>query len=177
MEIVLNEAVRLKSVVSRKLRELLTERERISFVTVSSKKVEEGASYEKHDRTVEEVTLDIEEVRKEEREISYALSKANLENTVKWDGEDIPLTTGLLLSKQLRAELEGLKSFSIRNKVETSFSYSSSESNYDLAQYEPKEYKKKADKLERQVNKLSSDLNAANYSIYVDIECADKYYE
>lgn len=172
MKITLAEAINLKSTVGKRLQELIQERNTVSVVTVVNK---EDFEKMKPDRTVEEVTKEIEKVRAQIRELTLVLAEANLANTVEWEGKQIPLTVALELAKQLRGEVSILKTLASRKEEEVKTGSWGSSEHYIIATYDPSEYKRKARELERKVNKLSSDINHKNYTTYVEVSFVEEY--
>ena len=171
MKITLAEAVNLKSIVGKRLIELQQERTRAAVVKVAKK----GDEIEVSERTLDEITAELTEARTDIRQLGLLLATANLANTVVWDGVEIPLTVALELAKQLRGEVAALKGFGNYKKEEQVSERWSGESFFQVTTFEPKEYKAAALTLDRQVNKLSSDLNHKNYTIQVEFPAAVKY--
>lgn len=172
MNITLADGVSLKSLLGKKIQELISERHSVSSVVLLKG---EKPPENNDERTMEEVTIELEEVRSDYRELTLLLAESNLNNTVIWDNKEIPLTVALELSKQLRGEVNELKSFGNRKKEGIQSSWGSDD-RYEITTYEPREYKDKASKLERQVNKLSSDINNKNFNTYIEFSSASKYF-
>ncbi|MBL4952206.1 hypothetical protein JK635_08285 [Neobacillus sp. YIM B02564] len=167
----LAEAVPLKGIISRHIQELIRERNDVAFV-----EAEKGEEYEKPLRSVEKITEELERVRKDFRMLDILINKANLENTICWDEENISIKEAIELAKQLREEANRLKSLGNAKKIERT---SRGLLNNHLvllriAQFEPEEYRKRGIKLERQVNKLSALIEHANH--FVTIEFDDTKY-
>jgi hypothetical protein len=172
LKITLADAVHLKSLIGKQIQELISERHSVSSVII---KKGDTIPSNLNERTMEEVTEELNDVRDDYRELSLLLAELNFKNTVIWNGESIPLTAALELSKQLRGEVNELKNFG-RKKKEGLHSSWGNDDSYEITNYEPRDYKEKANKLERQVNKLSSDINNKNYNTYLDFNSASKYF-
>lgn len=174
MKITLAQAVPLKGIISRRIQELLSERISVSTITV-----EKGQQYEAPERSMEIVTAELNQAREDFRKLDITMTAANLTNTVKWDGQDISITEAIELSKQTRAEVNVIKALGSRKKQEKeTIRYGLTENNnYVIALYEPEEYRQKALKLERQVNKLSQDIEAKNHSVEIEFAAASRYIE
>lgn len=74
MKISLLEALPLRNTISRRIQDLLTERDSVAFV-----QFEKGEEYEKPERTVDEVTAELNEVRRDFRKLDVLVYQANLE--------------------------------------------------------------------------------------------------
>lgn len=172
VQITLADAVSLKSLLGKRIHELLSERESVSTVVY---KVGDSIPESYDERSMEEVTVELNDVRSDVRNLSLIVAKKNLETFIDWSGSQIPLTSALELSKQLRGEVNDLKGFGKRKKEGLQTGWGS-EDNKVLCLYEPREYKELGSKLERQVNKLSSDINNKNYNTLIEFPEASKYF-
>lgn len=175
MLINLNIAVNLKSQVGKHIQELLRERTEASTV-----KAPKGEKYDDKlpARSVAEIEVELNEARNDYRQLVKLMSQHNLENTVAWDGEQITLTEALELTKQLRGEINVKKSMGQRKKQEVEDNWRNPGSeNIVHALYDPEEYRKAAQKLSRQVEKLSIDIDMKNGKVEFDFPAADKYIE
>lgn len=172
MKITLAQAVPLRTIISRRIQELLQER-----VNVSSVEVEQGEKYEKPARSMEEITAELEVARNDFRALDVAMAKANLENTIEWDGKEISIMEAIELAKQLRGEVDQLKKFGKRKKQERHTSWRNETVTIAYAMYDPEEYRKRALKLERQVNRLSQEIEAKNHRVEFEFEPAIRYLE
>ncbi|MDF2534087.1 MAG: hypothetical protein K0R18_244 [Bacillales bacterium] len=173
MKITLAQAVPLRGIISRRIQELLHERNSVSVVTI-----EKGDTYEKPVRSMELVTEELTQAREDLRKLDIVMTTANLSAFVKWDGEDICITEAIELSKQIRGEVTQVKAFGNRKKQEKETNWRSPESsNIVVALYEPETYRQLALKLERQVNKLSQDIEAKNHTVEIEYAGAIRYIE
>lgn len=172
MKITLAQAVHLRSIIGRRIQELVHER-----VSVSTVQASKGEKYEKPERTMEEVTLELNEARKHYRELDFAATSANLQSKISWDGEEISITEALEISKQLRGEVSELKRFGQRKKQEKEFNYRSESESFVYAMYEPEVYRQNALKLERKVNRLSQEIEATNHRTDFEFAPASIYLE
>lgn len=170
MKITLDEAVALRGIISRRIQDLIKER-----VSVSTAEAKPGEDYEKPTRTVEEVTSELNEARKDFRKLDVLMAKTNIENTINWDGNEITITEAIELAKQLRGEVHSLKNFSSKKKQERRTNWQNVVESVIFALFDPEAYRKEALKMERQVNKLSSNIAHKNHLVEVDFEPASKY--
>jgi len=171
----LNIAVNLKSQIGKNIQELLRERTEVS--TVKSPK---GEKYDDKlpIRTLAEVEAELEGARKDYRQLVKLMAQHNLAHSVKWDGEEITLTEALELSKQLRGEVNVKKSMGQRKKQEVEDNWRNPGSeNIVYALYDPEVYRKGAQKLSRQVEKLSIDIDMKNGDVKFEFPAASKYIE
>jgi len=74
------------------------------------------------------------------------------------------------LATQLRAEAELCKEFSMREKESVRFGYGDGAMLYEIALYEPDDYRERAMKLEKEAHKLSNLINSKNYSIQLHFD-------
>ncbi|AII28103.1 hypothetical protein LD13_gp246 [Bacillus phage Bobb] len=170
-KVYLFEALPLKKAISRKLHELVHERDNIAYVT--ARKDEE---YEKPERTFEEVTEELNDVRDDYRKVSLKIAAANSGAIVETStGTVYTLVEALELAKQMRAEAALLKRFGQSKKTERLPSYNSSEVEYKYAQFDPKSLKAKGEELEKFANSLSNAIERANHTHYISFGNADKY--
>ncbi|MNJ90091.1 hypothetical protein D3C87_76840 [compost metagenome] len=174
MNITLAQAVPLKGIIARRIQELIQERNNVSTVTV-----ENGVHAELPARSMEEVTKELEQTREDFRKLDVIMTHANLSNFIKWDNNNITITESIELAKQIRGEVNSLKSFGNRKKQEKENNWRNplDKPSTTHTTYEPEEYRQKALKLERQVNKLSQDIEAKNHSVEITFVAADRYIE
>lgn len=171
-KVYLFEALPLKNAISRKLHELVREREDIAFVTA-----QKGEEYEKPERTFEEVTEELNDVRDDYRKISLKIAAANSGSTVETStGTVYTIVEALELAKQLRAEADILKRYGRAKRTERVNNYTSnSEVEYKYAQFDPKTLKAQGEELEKFANSLSNAIERANHTNYISFGNADKY--
>lgn len=169
-KITLAEAVKLKSILNKRVHELEEEMDRVAFV-----EMEKGGKKPKLPRTLKEVELDLEAVRKDMRILDRLVYAANIENTVTLNGEEFPIVEAIELATQLRAKARKYKEYGAAQKEEFPYSYGENISIVKVALFDPEEYRVKGLEAERQANKLSNLINAKNYSIELDFN-ADNYF-
>lgn len=120
MKISLLEALPLRNTISRRIQDLLTERDSVAFV-----QFEKGEEYEKPERTVDEVTAELNEVRRDFRKLDVLVYQANLEAKITQDDEEISIAEAIELAKQLRGEAGRLKVYAKSKKQERNHNYGS----------------------------------------------------
>ena len=170
MKISLLEALPLRNTISRRIQDLLSERHNVAFV-----QFEKGEEYEKPERTVEEVTKELNEVRRDFRKLDILVYKANLEAKITWDDEEICIAEAIELAKQLRGEAGNLKVFAQSKKQERNYSYGSEVPSYEKALFDPSDMQKQVIKLEKMANRLSLTIEKANHVHTIDFDAAEKY--
>lgn len=173
MKITLAQALPVRNSISRRIHELLQERNRVAFA-----EVEKGEKYEQPARSIDTVTKELNEVRADFRKLDVLVAKENLKATIQWDGKEITIIEAIELAKQIRGEVKDLKNFGNRNKQErkSSNGWGNSEANIIVyALYEPEEYRKAALKLEREVNRLSLEIDRKNHFVEFEFENAENY--
>ncbi|WP_110114411.1 hypothetical protein [Bacillus sp. CGMCC 1.16541] len=167
----LAEAVKLKSVLSKRIHELEEEMDRVAFV-----ETERGVALPTQARTLTHVEQEIDQVRKDFRLLDKLMYQANVENDVVFQGESLTIVEAIELATQLRAKARKYKEFGTALKEEFPYSYGpEATSIVKLALFEPEDYRLKAIEAERQANRLSNAINAKNYSIELAFD-ADNYF-
>lgn len=161
----LAEAVKLKSILQLKYRELIAERSRVAFVLV-----EKGTEAKREGRTVVVVEQELEQVRNDIRTLDRLVYEANVQNTVSFNGEQLTLVEAIELAKQLRLEVSEMKLLANAEKEEVQYGYGEGVTMIRIALFEPEQYRIQAEKLERQAHKLSNLVNAKNYQVQIDFD-------
>lgn len=159
----LAEAVKLKSILTKKIHELEEEIHRVAYATI-----EKGASLPVAVRTVAIVEMELQEVRKDARTLDRLMYKANSENTVTFKNELIPLVEAIEWATQLRAEARLCKEMGASSKEEIQYGYNEGTTVYRVALFEPENYRQKAIQLEKEAHKLSNLINAKNYAVAIE---------
>ncbi|WP_163102400.1 hypothetical protein [Peribacillus alkalitolerans] len=169
-KISLAEAVKLKSVLSKRIRELEEEMDRVAFV-----EMEKGSKVPKQVRTLSHVEQDIDEIRKDFRLLDKLMYQANIENEIAFNDERLTIVEAIELATQLRAKARKYKEYGTTAQEEYSYSYGESISLIKIAMFDPEAYRLKGLDIERQANKLSNLINSKNYSIELDFD-SEKYF-
>lgn len=170
-QITLAEAVPLLKVIENRIRDLVQERERNSFVLI-----EKGDNYTRPDRDVELITKEIEEAQRDYRKLAKAIAEQNLNNYIEWDGDKISIAEAIELAKQLRSESQNLKRLAAYKKHEyENRGFGDTSNLIRVALYEPDEVRQQALKLERKANRLSALIEAKNHTITFTVEGIEKY--
>ncbi|AZB41814.1 hypothetical protein CEF21_05570 [Bacillus sp. FJAT-42376] len=166
----LAEAVKLKSVLSKRIHELEEEMDRVAY-----QEVEKGSKVPKQARTLKDAEADLDEIRKDFRTLDRLMYEANIGNTVEFGGESFPIVEAIELATQLRAKARKYKEYGSAQKEEYPYAYSENNSIIRLAMFEPEEYRLKAIEMDRQANRLSNQINAKNYSVELKFD-SEKYF-
>ncbi len=161
----LAEAVKLKSILGKKIQELVEELHRSAFVTV-----EKGQAPKTSNRALAIIEGELAQVRLDARTLDRLVYEANIQNFVNFKGEQLALVEAIELATQLRAEVELCKGFSMREKESVRLGYGENTVLYDIAMYEPDAYRERAIQLEKDAHKLSNLINAKNYSIQLNFD-------
>ena len=169
-KITLAEAVKLKSVLAKRIRELEEEMDRVAFVTI-----EKGSEVPKQTRTLADVEHEMDEVRKDFRFLDKLVYRANIDNEIQFNNSKLTIVEAIELATQLRAKARKMKEFGAAIKEETAYSYSETGVMVRVATFDPETYRVKALDAERHANKLSNLINAKNYTIELDFD-SDKYF-
>ncbi|MQR94670.1 hypothetical protein [Fictibacillus phosphorivorans] len=168
-KISLAEAVKLKSVLSKRIHELEDEMDRVAFV-----EIEKGDQVPKQVRTLLKVEQDIEEVRKDFRLLDKLMYQANSQHEVVFNDESLAIVEAIELATQLRAKSKKYKEFGASSKEEP-YLFGENANLMRIATFEPEDYRIKGIETERQANRLSNLINAKNYSVELDFD-SEKYF-
>jgi len=161
----LAEAVKLKSILAKKVQELVGELHRSAFVTV-----EKGQAPKTSNRSMKVIEAELAQVRLDVRTLDRLVYEANIKNTVDFKGDKLALVEAIELATQLRADAELCKQFSMHEKESVRMGYGENTMLYEIAMYEPDEYRERAIKLEKDAHKLSNLINAKNYSVEINFD-------
>ena len=163
-KIPLAEGVKLKSILSKKIQELITEIHQVSHAVV-----EKGQQAQSSGRPITEVETELAQTRKDSRLLDKLIYRANIDHTVSFKGEELPIVEAIELASQLRAEATLYKQLSQSQKEEL-FTASDSVIFYNVALYEPAEYRKRAIDVEKDAHRLSNLINAKNYQVVIEFD-------
>ncbi|MFC5590865.1 hypothetical protein ACFPRA_18450 [Sporosarcina soli] len=158
--ITLAEAVKLKSILTKRIHELEEEMRRVAFTTV-----EKGNTPEKGPRTLQDVEIEMDEVRLDSRTLDRLMYRANIDHNIDFQGQQLAIVEAIELATQLRAKARFYKELASAEKEEIQYGFSESTTIYRVALFEPEDYRLKALQTERDAHKLSNLINAKNYSI------------
>ncbi|WP_301107327.1 hypothetical protein [Sporosarcina sp.] len=170
MTITLAEGVKLKSILSKQIRELESEAHRVAFVTVEKGTVPPPVS-----RSLEDVEKEIEQARMDQRKLDLLIYIANSTHTVDFEGQELPLVEAIELAIQLRAKANFYKELSLANKEEIQYGYSESTTVYRVALFDPEAYRQKAQQAEKSAHQLSNRINTKNYTITLDFNGSEYF--
>ena len=169
MTIYLAEAVKLKSIIRKRLMELIEERERVAFSTI-----EKGQPLPEQVRSLEQVEQEIERVRKDARTLDRLVYRANIDTTLTFENETLPIVEAIEYAIQLRAAAEEAKTFAAADPESLVYGYGDQLPIYRVARFDPETYRKRALLLERRAHVLSNAINATNYQVTVPFD--DRFY-
>ncbi|MFJ7983273.1 hypothetical protein ACIQ1D_23865 [Lysinibacillus xylanilyticus] len=161
----LAEAVKLKSILAKKVQELVSELHRSAFVTV-----EKGQAPKTSNRAMKVIEAELVQVRLDVRTLDRLVYEANIINTVDFKGEKLALVEAIELATQLRADTELCKDFSMHEKESVRMGYGETTMLYEITMYEPDDYRERAITLEKDAHKLSNLINAKNYSVEINFD-------
>lgn len=165
MTINLAEAVKLKSVLAKKVQDLISELHRSAFVTV-----EKGQTPKTSNRAMKTIETELAQVRLDIRTLDRLVYEANIQNKVDFKGEQLALVEAIELATQLRAEAEICKQFSMHEKETVQMGYGEGTILYEIALFEPEDYRERAATLEKEAHKLSNLINAKNYNVQINFD-------
>lgn len=169
-KITLAEAVKLKSVLRTRIHELQEEMRRVAFATV-----EKGTKPVKGKRTLEHVDVELEDVRADSRLLDRLMYRANIDNEIEFQGQQLAIVEAIELATQLRAKALFYKELSTSEKEEIQYGYAENTTVYQIALFDPEEYRLKSLQAEKEAHRLSNLINAKNYAITLDFD-DNKYF-
>ncbi|MDQ0341155.1 S-adenosylmethionine synthetase [Caldalkalibacillus uzonensis] len=112
--------------------------------------------------------------RQDFRHLDVLLAKANITETLEWEGEKYTIIEAIELAKQIRSEIAELKILAGRKKEEVDMGYGSTPM-VVRALYDPEEMRKKAIELEKKVTRLSQLIDKKNYQVEIEFPGAENY--
>ncbi|MFJ8236627.1 hypothetical protein ACIQ34_13030 [Ureibacillus sp. NPDC094379] len=161
----LAEAVKLKSILTKKISELIKE-----IHLVSNAVVEKGKEPRPSGRKLTEVEAELAQVRKDSRTLDKLIYRANIDHTLTFNDEELAIVEAIELASQLRAEASLCKDLGMVEKETLYHSTGDSVIFYKVAMYDPAEYRNRANKLEKEAHRLSNLINAKNYQVQVEFD-------
>lgn len=164
-KIPLAEGVKLKSILTKKIQELISEIHHVSHAVV-----EKGLDPKSSGRTMAEVEAELAQVRKDSRILDKLIYRANIDNSVVFKNEELAIVEAIELASQLRAEAGLCKQLGQSEKETLYHSASDSIIFYNVALYDPAEYRKRAIELEKEAHRLSNLINAKNYQVEIEFD-------
>ncbi|MBP2239569.1 hypothetical protein J2Z40_000122 [Cytobacillus eiseniae] len=169
-KISLADAVKLKSVLSKRIHDLEEEMDRVAYI-----EIEKGTEWPIQARQLKEVEEEIEEVRMDFRLLDRLMYQANVENKVIFNNEAIAIVEAIELASQLRAKARKYKAFGTASKEEFLYPLGDSSSMIKVSLFDPEKYRLQALEIDRQANRLSNLINAKNYAVELDFD-REKYF-
>lgn len=160
----LAEAIKLKSILRQKISDLSIELSTVSFTVI-----EKGEEPKAQGRTIQQVEADLAVVRKDSRTLDRLIYRANIDHFIEFNGEKLAIVEAIELATQLRAEAGQAKTFGMSEKE--TYMHSIGETIlYNVALFNPEEYRVRAIELEKQAHRLSNAINAKNYQVQIDFD-------
>lgn len=164
-KIPLAEGVKLKSILTRKIHELIDELHLVSHAVV-----EKGQKPNPSGRSVKDVEAELATVRKDVRTLDRLIYRANIDNTISFKGEELPIVEAIELASQLRADASLYKELGMSEKEKLYHSSGENVIFYKVAMYDPAEYRNRSKELEKDAHRLSNLINAKNYKIEIEFD-------
>lgn len=161
----LAEGVKLKSILTKKVHELIEELHLVSHAIV-----EKGKEPNPSGRSLKEVEKELAEVRKDARTLDRLIYKANIDNTISFKDEEMPIVEAIELASQLRAQASLYKELGMSEKETLYHSTGDSVVFYKVAMYEPADYRNRSKELEKDAHRLSNLINSKNYQVEIEFD-------
>ncbi|MEK3763583.1 DIP1984 family protein [Solibacillus sp. FSL K6-4121] len=164
MSINLAEAVKLKSVITKKIQERTFAVNQLTHVII-----EKGEQPKRPDYTLEMLEAELKQLRYDSRKLDSLIYRANIDNVIVFKDEEMPIVEAIELASQLRAEAALCKSLGSEEKE--AFYHNSGEAIlYRVALYDPMTYRTRANELEKEAHRLSNLINAKNYQVEIEFD-------
>ncbi|MEG0473741.1 MAG: hypothetical protein RR588_15525 [Solibacillus sp.] len=164
MAINLAEAVKLKSILTKKIQELTS-----SVHQVTHTIIEKGEQPVKPEYTLEMIEAELKDIRKDSRKLDSLIYRANIDNTITFKDEVMPIVEAIELAIQLRAEAAFCKDLGMTEKE--SYYHSSGETLlYNVALFDPMYYRNRSNELEKEAHRLSNLINVKNYQVQIEFD-------
>lgn len=161
----LAEAVKLKSILLKRIHELEEEIMRVAYTII-----EKDSTPEIGPRNVANVDSELTETRKDVRTLDKLIYEANVQNSVSFKDEKYTIVEAIELATQMRAQARVYKQLGAAEKQTVQYGYGDGTTYFQVALFEPEEYRLKALQYEKDANKLSGIINAKNYSITINFD-------
>lgn len=162
----LAEAVKLKSLLLKRVHELEEEIMRVAYKIIEKDTVPEVGP-----RTVSVVDNEITETRKDIRTLDRLIYEANINNTVMFKDKAYTIVEAIELATQMRAQARIYKQLGSAEKERVQYGYGGEGATYiQIALFNPEEYRLNALQYEKEANKLSGLINAKNYAININFD-------
>ncbi|WP_091832984.1 hypothetical protein [Marininema halotolerans] len=170
MQITLADAIVLRNQIAKRIQELIADRNQVAYVTAPK-----GEKYDAPAQTVDELSGQLDRVRTQYLQLDYLIHQANVQHTIQWKDQLHSIVTAIELAKQMRGEISALKKFATSDKQSYRSDYGSDTMMITHAQFEPSTYKEKTLQISKQVNRLSSLIEAKNHEIKLHFPEATDY--
>lgn len=161
----LAEAIKLKSILTKKIQELIYEMRANATIIV-----EKGELPKQSGRTLKEIEAELAQVREDSRTLDKLIYRANIDNTIEYKGQVMPIVEAIELATQLRAEASLCKEFGKAEKEKLYTATGEGTVLYQVAMFDPAEYRERANQLEKEAHRLSNIINAKNYEVHIEFD-------
>jgi len=160
----LAEAVKLKSIITKRIQERT-----IQVHSLTHAIIEKGEQPKTPDYTLEMLEAELKELRYDSRKLDALIYRANIDNTIVFKDEEMPIVEAIELASQLRAEAQFCKNLGSEEK-EAFYHNSGDAILYRVALYDPMTYRNRANELEKEAHRLSNLINAKNYQVEIEFD-------
>lgn len=164
-QINLAEAVKLKSILKVRIHDLEDEMRRNAFT-----RIEKGETPKVPARTLAIIETELDNVRKDIRTLDKLMYRANIDHTIIFNDIEMPIVEAIELATQLRAKASFQKSLGESEKEELQYGFGDAATIYQVALFDPEQYRLNALQTEKEAHKLSNLINAKNYSIHLQFD-------
>lgn len=164
LSINLAEAVKLKSIITKKIQEYTMTVHPLTHVII-----EKGDKPVIPDYTLEMLEAELKQLRYDSRKLDALIYRANIDNMITFKNEELPIVEAIELASQLRAEAAFCKQLGSAEK-EGIYHSGGDTILYRVALYDPLEYRNRAIEFEKDAHRLSNLINAKNYQVQIDFD-------
>lgn len=165
------EAVKLQDTLDKKINELIRERNQNA-----TQEIDKGEQADTPARSVDVISDELTTVRGHLRELKDTMRKSNITKGVVWNGDNVSLIYALDLVKDIRTEASEATALGNRKKNERkNAGFGQTAATFQIALYEPTEYRERGQKLLRLADKLSMLIQEANLKTEITVPFAGEY--
>lgn len=169
----LNEAIPLLAEIRNQLADRRNKRRQVATVFFQKGEVVEKSN------EVDTLTDEINKLIKAAQVLQAKIARANLDNYVDFEVNSRKLTIAEAIdyNRELRRELMGLEDLARQPKQPVLLYHRVrvGESVYEIATFDVERYEKEAQRLRRFVNRLSMEIDRANFNTYIEIDVENEF--
>lgn len=170
MQVTLAQAIAGINIIKKQINRLQHQLNQVAFQTVAKEEQVDDSEVSFYD-----VYVDLGKAEQDYIDLLIIIRTVNNQETLPWDGREISLSKAIELAKLLRRQSSTLISLGRSKKKEVVRSYSSTDTMYKIAMFDPKAIAAEAEALDRKADRLSALIESKNHSVNIPIPFLEKY--